>query len=84
MSGVLLTDRQLETLRAVAKAISRGRPPTFRELCQKLGVRSTNTVAGHLAALERQQLITRDVGTARNVALTDEGRTVLGQLGGIG
>ncbi len=43
----------------------RGIPPSLREIGKEFNIRSTNGVAGHLAALERQGLITRERGRSR-------------------
>ena len=41
----------------------------MREIGGKFGIRSTNGVEGHLAALERSGLITRERGKARGISL---------------
>jgi repressor LexA len=65
-----ITERQQEIyefLRAVIA--SRGIPPTMREIGEKFGIRSTNGVEGHLAALERNGLIARERGKSRAISL---------------
>jgi repressor LexA len=65
-----ITERQqeiYEVLRAVIA--SRGIPPTMREIGEKFGIRSTNGVEGHLAALERNGLIARERGKSRAISL---------------
>lgn len=47
----------------------RGMPPTMREIGEKFGIRSTNGVEGHLAALERDGLIKRERGKSRGILL---------------
>ena len=47
----------------------RGMPPTMREIGEKFGIRSTNGVEGHLAALERDGLIKRERGKSRGIVL---------------
>ncbi len=52
---------------------NRGIPPTMREIGEEFGIRSTNGVEGHLAALERSGLIARERGTSRGIALREVG-----------
>lgn len=52
-----LTDRQTQTIRAIATLVLRGERPTYRSIAKSLGVGSTNTVHGFLGILERQRLI---------------------------
>jgi repressor LexA len=59
-------------IRAAIKA--RGIPPSMREIGEKFGIRSTNGVEGHLAALERRGLISRERGKSRGLVLAGEGR----------
>jgi repressor LexA len=51
---------------------ARGMPPSLREIGEKLGIRSTNGVAGHLAALERGGHISREPGRSRGISLQSE------------
>lgn len=63
--------RQLETLILIAQ---RPTPPSMRELCPLLGVRSTNVVHGLVSVLERKGLVTRQgYANARAVMLTSAG-----------
>ena len=64
------TDRQQEIYDFIKSTlVSRGIPPTMREIGEKFGIRSTNGVEGHLAALERSGLITRERGKSRGLSL---------------
>lgn len=54
---------------------SRGIPPTIREIGKRFGIRSTNGVNGHLAALERGGLIARERGASRGIILSTVKRT---------
>lgn len=57
----MLTDRQKQVLEFIHESIQfRGYPPTFREIGQKMGIRSTNGVNDHLKALERKGYLHRD------------------------
>ncbi len=65
-----LTDRQQEIYDFIrTTAAVRGIPPSMREIGEHFGIRSTNGVEGHLAALERSGLITRERGKSRGIAL---------------
>lgn len=65
------THRQIQVLRFLhAHRHEHGYPPTIREACDKLGLRSTNAFSDHLAALERKALITRQPSASRSVTLT--------------
>jgi SOS-response transcriptional repressor LexA len=43
-----------------------GAPPTVREIAEVIGVRSTNTVVGHLQALARKGLVRHHARPSRN------------------
>jgi repressor LexA len=65
-----ITDRQQEIYTFIRSVIDkRGIPPTMREIGEKFGIRSTNGVEGHLAALERGGLIRRERGKSRGILL---------------
>ncbi|TXH57452.1 MAG: hypothetical protein E6Q97_04425 [Desulfurellales bacterium] len=65
------TDRQLEVVQHIYESIRlRGYPPTRRELCEKLGLRSTNAVADLLRAAQKKGLLVLDTKTARGISLT--------------
>jgi repressor LexA len=66
----IITERQREIYDFIRAVIDkRGIPPTMREIGEKFGIRSTNGVEGHLAALERNGFITRHRGKSRGLAL---------------
>lgn len=57
----MLTTRQKQVLDFIKDSIkSRGYPPTFREIGEKMGIRSTNGVNDHLKALEKKGYLQRD------------------------
>ena len=63
-----ITDRQHEIYDFIRETIDhRGIPPSMREIGEEFGIRSTNGVEGHLAALERNGLITRERGKSRGI-----------------
>lgn len=54
----------------------RGRPPSIREIGERLGIRSTNGVRYHLSILERSGYIRRQGRVSRGIQLTERGRRV--------
>jgi len=75
-----LTERQRAVLRTIVQSIiSRGYPPTLREIGVKMGIRSTNGVNDHLKALEKKGYLTRDDQKSRALVPTERGwRAILG------
>lgn len=64
------TERQLRVLRYVESfSAEHGYAPTIREMCTALGIRSTNGITDHLAALERKGYIRRDQDKARSIVV---------------
>lgn len=85
MIGEDLTPRQWSTLRAIVVSIvTRGMPPTLRELGDELGIGSTNGVADHLEALERKGYVERRPMLARGLALTERTRSLFGGVRPVG
>jgi repressor LexA len=65
-----ITERQQEIYEFIRTTLaSKGIPPSMREIGKKFGIRSTNGVEGHLAALERSGMIIRERGKSRSIAL---------------
>lgn len=74
----MVTKRQREILLLFSSASV---PPTFQELCDQMGLKSTATIREHLEVLERKGLLERDQkGTARNWRLTELARGYLTRL----
>lgn len=72
------TERQLEVLGFIAKAIQAGAPPTVRELGAALGGIGPNCVNDHLKALERRGLVLRVArGRSRNLRLISAGKALV-------
>lgn len=73
-----VTQRQRRVLEAIADRVRARLPmPTLRELGSELGIKSTNGIADHLAALERKGMILRpDTPMSRYLKLTDRGLSV--------
>ena len=51
---------------------SKGYPPTVREICEKVGLRSTSSVHSHLNTLERNGYIRRDPTKPRAIEICDD------------
>ena len=69
-----LTPRQGDLLRAIKAHISaRGYAPSQRELCDLLGVNSTNSVYETQARLIRRGMLRRESFTARALVVTELG-----------
>ncbi len=70
-----LAPRQREILEFIAATVDqKGVAPSFREIGDALGIRSTNGVADHVKALERKGYVERvgGRGRARSLRLTDK------------
>ena len=54
-------DTQAKILAYIEKAtLQKGYPPSVREICEAIGLKSTSTVHGHLIRLEKKGLLYRD------------------------
>ena len=54
-------DRQEKILEYIKSEVQRrGFPPSVREICEAMGIKSTSTVHGHLRRLENRGLLVRD------------------------
>ena len=52
--------------------LSRGYPPTVREICEEVGLKSTSSVHAHLEQLEANGLIRRDPTKPRAIEIVDD------------
>ena len=52
-----------------AEVREKGYPPSVREICEAVGLKSTSTVHGHLARLEKKGLIRRDPTKPRAIEI---------------
>lgn len=68
----ILNDTQQRILAYLRECSGEGLPPTVREICKELSIKSTSTVHGHLRRLEELGYITRDSRLNRAIKLTDE------------
>lgn len=56
-----LSTKQMEVLRFIKGELSKkGYPPSVREICSAVSLKSTSTVHGHLERLEKKGYIRRD------------------------
>lgn len=68
-----LTDKQTEILEFIReKILANGYPPSVREICQAVGLRSTSSVHSHLSQLEEKGYIRRDPTKPRAIDIIDE------------
>ncbi len=81
-----LTNMQQAVLNCIKSNISdRGYPPSVREICQTVGLKSPSTVHSHLNTLEKLGYIRRSSGKTRAITLTyqtsqPEGIPILGTV----
>ena len=67
-----ITNKQYEILDFIKYEIStKGYPPSVREICSAVGLKSTSTVHGHLDRLEKKGLIRRDPTKPRAIEVLD-------------
>ena len=52
--------------------LTRGYPPTVREICEKVDLKSTSSVQSHLSTLERNGYIRRDPTKPRAIEICDD------------
>jgi repressor LexA len=65
-------DKQTEILMFIKSEIQeKGYPPSVREICSAVGLRSTSTVHGHLERLEKKGYIRRDPSKPRAIEVLD-------------
>jgi len=69
-----LTARQRQVFQAIVRCIHDGLPPTYRELCDELGFKSTNGAADHVRVLIEKGLLEKLPNRARALSLTAAGR----------
>ncbi len=63
-------DKQSEIYNFIKRQVQlKGYPPSVREICDGVGLRSTSTVHGHLARLEKKGYIRRDPTKPRAIEL---------------
>ncbi len=68
-----ITHKQEEILSYIKNEIlERGFPPTVREICQTVGLKSTSSVHSHLESLEKNGYIRRDPTKPRAIEILDD------------
>jgi len=67
-----LTGKQLEILEFLKSELyNKGYPPSVREICEAVGLKSTSTVHGHLERLEKKGFIRRNPTKPRAIEILD-------------
>lgn len=73
MSYGRITDKQREILEYIKKEIlNRGYPPTVRDICEAVHLKSTSSVHSHLETLEKNGYIRRDPTKPRAIEIVDD------------
>ena len=68
-----ITDKQKEILEFIKACIlKKGYPPTVREICEKVQLKSTSSVHSHLETLEKNGYIRRDPTKPRAIEILDD------------
>jgi repressor LexA len=68
-----LSDKQKRILDFLKKElVDKGYPPSVREICNAVGLKSTSTVHGYLERLEKKGLIRRDPSKPRAIEILDD------------
>ena len=68
-----LSAKQQEILNYIKEeTIKKGYPPTVRDICEAVNLKSTSSVHAHLSTLERNGLIRRDPTKPRAIEIIDE------------
>lgn len=68
-----LSPRQTQVLDCIAAHIrDQGYPPTIRDIGAALGIKSTNAVNDHLAALEKKGAIARERSRSRSITIVEQ------------
>ena len=74
MERIPLTAKQSEILEYIkSQILDRGFPPSVREICEAVSLRSTSSVHSHLETLEKKGYIRRDQTKPRAIEILDEG-----------
>ena len=73
MAAGKITNKQLEILNYIKDEIlKRGYPPTVREICETVHLKSTSSVHSHLETLEKNGYIRRDPTKPRAIEICDD------------
>lgn len=73
MSYGRITEKQQEILDYMkSQIINRGFPPSVREICEAVSLKSTSSVHSHLESLEKNGYIRRDPSKPRAIEIVDD------------
>ncbi len=73
MSKGRITDKQMEILSFMKSCIlDKGYPPSVREICEAVSLKSTSSVHAHLETLEKNGYIRRDQTKPRAIEIIDD------------
>ena len=73
MSKGRITPKQEENLNFIKQHIlSKNYPPSVREICEAVNLKSTSSVPAHLATLEKNGYISRDQSKTRAIEIVDD------------
>ncbi|MBO5504003.1 MAG: helix-turn-helix domain-containing protein, partial [Lachnospiraceae bacterium] len=65
--------KQMEILEYIKREIlEKGYPPTVREICEEVNLKSTSSVHSHLESLEKYGYIRRDPTKPRAIEICDD------------
>lgn len=68
-----ITEKQSQILEFIKQEIlSKGYPPSVREICKAVGLKSTSSVHSHLETLEANGYIRRDPAKPRTIEIVDD------------
>lgn len=67
-----LTEKQREVYLFLKRVITKGQPPTIREIGARFGIRSPNGVMCHVKALERKGYVAREPEKNRGIVLVPQ------------
>lgn len=71
-----LSEKQRQILEYMKKEVkTKGYPPSVREICEAVGLKSTSTVHGHLSRLEKKGYIKRNPTKPRAIEILSTERT---------
>ncbi len=73
MSSDKISPKQQEILEYIkSETLSKGYPPTVRDICDAVNLKSTASVHAHLESLEKKGFIRRDPTKPRAIEITDD------------
>lgn len=75
MSRPELTEKQRKVYNFLVQELGRGVPPSVREICAEIGIKSTSTVHGILSVLEENGYIERDARNSRSIRISGASST---------